>query len=275
MAGKFILYENSEPGEIYTLSSLYVTRPENTLPMKFESLKESPALQSGFLGKEGWIGDDQILTFDTGGDTALKTRLESHNLATGGTNVLWKGFYDDFAVDLSHQLIVLSARLSIMVDINQTTKRLMDGLFLISLDGAYQHISDEWLQELTFRDGEFSRFVGENEKGNVIAISNTGVLKTIGNRSDSVFRVSPDHTWLAVQNYNGIDFYDREDQLVKTINIENLSGMIWGQDSKSIFYVVNDKALYYLPTPEGVPALVDDCSSEGCSFSLEKSVWLP
>lgn len=269
--GKYIVFENSIPGMTYTGRSLYAIKPGSTI------VKNPKPLQSGtWWSTREWLSPSLLLG-SQGSDTAGENELQTIDISTGRINYLWEGFFSDYAIDYKGHIIALNSG-----EFAQPEKF---GLYFITFDGSQKKVFDGlyWLS-LFFRGGEKHRFLvtGISYKaqydlaGDAFGIDIDNKLTFLGKFNYQQISVSPDYSWLLMYNDQVLNLYDKNDELVQTFSIPNVSQVLWRPDSQVIFYLTGGE-LYYLSLPNGKPLFVDKCLVDKCIFDFDgfHSTWLP
>ena len=109
-----------------------------------------------------------------------------------------------------------------------------------------------------------------------IALTHSGEIFPLSERSDPIISISPDDRWLVVYNEYGIDLLDENDQLIRTVDALHVSGtsLMWRPDSAG-FYFASGSSIDYVVVPDGEPMRVDICPNGDCYLYYHQFVWLP
>ena len=268
--GKYIVFRDSEPGYVYTGSSLYAVKPSNRV------IDNPKSLYSGtWLSVGKWLSPNLLLVAD-GTDTAGNFNLQALNVNTGQLKTLWLDAVGDYAVDPSNQIIAINT--------GEFTEPEKLGLYFVTYGGRQTKVWDGlYWATLFFRGGAEHRFLvqGISESsiestypinGDVVGLGFGGSPSSIGQFDYDKISVSPDNSWLLMFNDTKLNLYDTNDDLAQSFPISKIRNIIWRPDSKAIFYS-NGKELYTLLIPNGEPRLVDKCEQLTCL--LDDFVWLP
>ena len=94
----------------------------------------------------------------------------------------------------------------------------------------------------------------------------------VGKYDYDTISISPDKAWLLRYDENNLYLYDVDDNLAQTFPANGVYSVIWRPDSQAIFFSAGE-AVYFLPIPNGMPRLVDECKEGGCL--LNNITWLP
>lgn len=270
--GKYIVFKDSEPGQVYTGLSLYAVKPNNQV---VDNPKE--LFYRTWMGGGDWLSPNLMLVAD-GTDTAGNFNLQVLDIRTGQLKPLWKDAVSDYAIDPVNQVIAINT--------GEFAESENLGVFFVTFNGKRTKVLDglywAWLY---FRGGEKNRFLmhGFSEKsiessislsGDVVGLGPDGKLTSfeIGEIDYDKISISPDKSWLLMYNNQDLYLYDTNDNLAQTFPISGIQSVSWRPDSQAIFFS-DGKALYTLSIPNGKPKLVDECGQYYCS--LDDIAWLP
>jgi tricorn protease-like protein len=269
--GKYVAFENSEPGAIYTGASLYAIQPNDRVIDNPKRLYGGTWLHVGT-----WLSPNLLLVAD-GTDTAGIFNLQSLDIRTGQLRHLWTDSVSDYTIDPSNEIIALNT--------GEWAEPEKFGVYFITYDGQKTKVLDGlYWATLFFRGGEQHRFliqgISERETnptlslaGEIVGLDLRGKPTSITGKFDyDKISISPDKVWLLMYDEKNLYLYDVNDNLVQTFPTNGVYEIVWRPDSQAIFFSDN-KALYYLSIPNGKPRLVDGCGKYGCS--LRDSPWLP
>lgn len=244
--GRYVVFENSEPGYVYTGSSLYAVQPSD------KTISNPKKLYSGtWLHVGHWLSPELLLIAD-GTDTAGNFNLQALDIRTGQRKPLWTDFFSNYAVDPLNKIIV--------VNTGEFAKPERYGVYFISLDNGHQKkvLDGLYWDSLFFRGGQQHRFLmqgisetGTNPTlfidGDIVGLDISGRPSIIASQefADTTISISPDYLWLLVYNSTHLYLYDENDNLVQEFPIAGVQSVTWRPDSRAIFFS-DDKAIYFL-----------------------------
>lgn len=269
--GQYVVFRNSEPGYVYTGSSLYAVQPNGRV---IDNPKE---LYSGtWLHVGNWLSPNLLLVAD-GTDTAGIFNLQSLDIGTGQLNPLWTDSVSDYAIDPSNKIIALNT--------GEFADPEKFGVYFITYNGQQTKVLEGlYWATLFFRGGEQHRFLmqGFSENGtnptlslagDIVGLDMQGRPTPIAGIFDyDKISISPDKSWLLMYDEKSLYLYDVDDNLTQTFSTNGVYSVIWRPDSQAIFFS-DGKAVYFLSIPNGNPRLIDECEQYGCS--LRDNTWLP
>lgn len=269
--GKYVVFENSEPGAVYTGASLYAVQPSDRVIENPKKLYGGTWLHVGT-----WLSPNLLLVAD-GTDTAGIFNLQSLDIRTGQLIPLWADSVSDYAIDPSHKIIVLNT--------GEFAEPEKFGVYFITYNGQQTKVlKGLYWATLFFRGGEQHRFliqgVSENGTnptlslaGDIIGLDMQGRPTPIARKFDyDKISISPDKAWLLMYDEKNLYLYDVDDNLAQTFPTNGVYSVIWRPDSQAIFFS-DGKAVYFLSIPNGNPRLIDECEQYGCL--LRDITWLP
>jgi hypothetical protein len=272
--GKYIVFENSIPGNVYTGLSLYAVKFND------KAVRNSKSLQSGtWWSTKEWLSPTLLLGA-RGSDTAGEFDLQIIDISSGRIKHLWKDYFNGYAIDYKNKIIAINSS-------EVATEPDDWGLYYITFDGVRKKIFNGlyWLN-LFFRGGEKHRFLVNGSSyqgaqlelgaGDTIGITSNNSSTLLGKFDYQHISISPDYLWLVVYTDKELYLYDKNDELAQTFHLSNIKDVIWRPDSQGIFYSTG-KELYSLSLSYEKPVFVDRCMSEHCSFDLRTSnaSWIP
>lgn len=258
--GKWVLYANLIPGNIYSGDTLYAIQLGDT------PVKDPKPLYTGFFWM-GWGWLSPTLHVITGAWDGGQGNVRYINIETGAIQDLWPRGYDAYAWDPKAKHLY----------VGQFTDKPDCGTYQVSLGGDSQKISSEVFGWMIYRGNKTHLLVGLNiEYSKAIALTQKGDIITLSERKEPAISISPDDHWMVIYNDYGVDLLDANDQLVRTIDVSYIydTSLKWRPDSTGFYYAVN-QAVYYVAVPDGDPVLVDICSSGRCDLYNDQMVWLP
>jgi WD40 repeat protein len=270
--GKYVVFENSEPGAVYTGASLYAIQPSDRVIDNPKRLYGGTWLHVGT-----WLSPNLLLVAD-GTDTAGIFNLQNLDIRTGQLRTLWPDSIRNYAVDASNKIIVLNT--------NEWDEPDNWGIYYITFNGQQtKALSGLYYADLYFRGGNKNRFLikgGSDEDtnptfpltgGNIVGLDIFGKPSPVaGNFDTDKISISPDKSWLLMYDEKNLFLYDVDDNLTQTFPINGVYSVIWRPDSQAIFFSAGN-AVYFLPIPNGTPRLIDECEQYSCS--LRDATWLP
>jgi WD40 repeat protein len=268
--GQYLVFMNSEPGQIYTGSSLYAVKPSNQVVDNPKQI-----FSRTWMGGGHWLSPNLLLVAD-GTDTAGNFNLQTLDIRTGQLKPLWTDAVSDYAIDPLNKIIAINT--------GEFAELESMGVYFITFSGRQTKVLNGlYWATLFFRGGEQHRFLmqGVSEKsiessfpisGDVIGLGLDGKPTSIGQFAYDKITISPDNSWLLMFDDTSLNIYDKNDNLAQKLSTNGIQKIIWRPDSQAIFYS-DSKALYFLAIPSGEPRLVDDCERSSCS--LDDIVWLP
>ncbi|MBV6402702.1 MAG: Protein TolB [Anaerolineales bacterium] len=269
--GQYIVFVNSEPGYVYTGSSLYAVQPNDRVIDNPKKLYGGTWLHIG-----NWLSPNLILVAD-GTDTAGIFNLQSLDIRTGKLRTLWTDSVSDYAIDPSNKIIALNT--------GEFAEPEKFGVYFITYNGQQTKVLEGlYWATLFFRGGEQHRFLmqGVSEKGtnptlslagDIVGLNKQGGPTPIAGKFDyDKISISPDKTWLLMYDDKNLYLYDVDDNLTRTFPTNGVYSVIWRPDSQAIFFS-DGKAVYFLSIPNGNIRLIDECEQYGCS--LRDITWLP
>lgn len=262
--GEYLVFQNSWPGVIYVPTSFHAVRVGGNV------VKEPKTLASWWFGGViDWLSPTVLLTTD-GTDTAGSTTLSTIDISTGEEKEIWGGMYGEVAVDHENLLIALTA--------SEFTPEQDWGMHFITFEGTKKKIADGWYYNLFFRGGDQNRFsvLRYSKPESQVGISLDGSVSELNWQKGNI-SISPDYFWVLIYDEKGAYLYDKNDELVKSLDVTNIDEVIWRPDSQGFFYSTWYE-LYCLSIPSGKSIYVDGCvtHTQECSFSLDQSAaWLP
>lgn len=230
--GSWIVYTSNY---VTTSTNIYMhaTRPDGSEYRDFSEAGISFA---------GWISNSEFLTYwDDNGIGAF--RLESGNLETGGTTVIWKCAFAQFAVDPQESALVYQASPgpAKWSDCGDT------GLFLVMNSGASVRLligpeeAKKISQMVSINQPDW-RFLYSLKSGGTFGVSATGKTSLLDPAGSMVY-VSPDRRRVALPS-NGLrmmDPYGKISDLLKDFHTETV---FWQPDSQGLLF--GYKGLNYL-----------------------------
>lgn len=262
--GEYIVFKNALLDMNYSPTSLHAVKVGEKV------VKEPKPLASWWFGGViDWLSPTVLLTTD-GTDTAGSTTLSTIDISTGEEKEIWGGMYGEVAVDHENLLIALTA--------SEFTPEQDWGMHFITFEGTKKKIADGWYYKLFFRGGGQSRFsvLRYSKPESQVGISLDGSVSELNWQKGNI-SISPDYFWVLIYDEKGAYLYDKNDELVKLLDVTNIDEVIWRPDSKGFFYSTLYE-LYYLSIPSGESIYVDGCvtHTQECSFPLDQSAaWLP
>lgn len=260
--GERVVFLNSNPGLIYTRSSLRIADPS------LNSVQSPNAIFSGtFWDPYGWWSENQYLIIASGGDGAPHNRLMVINTEKQQAQDVWRGTLEYLAIEHSTGNILIST----MPWADPAREPAM-GLYLISKNGGTRKISNNFFE--VYSGFSSDQFLGSsNDQTFSISLSGTEVLigpSSIGNNPS----ISPDKQWLFLfEDNQTVTLYSNQLERINSwIFNSPIYNVIWRPDSTGVF-LSSDGVLYYLQLPAGQPIIAYDCSTpQPCANS---STWLP
>lgn len=269
--GEYVVFENSEPGHVYTGSSLYAVHPSDRMIDNPKRLYGGTWLHVG-----NWLSPNLLLVAD-GTDTAGIFNLQTLNIHTGQLRPLWTDSVGDYAIDPFNEIIVLNT--------GEFAEPEKFGVYFITFNGRQKKILEGlYWASLFFRGGEQHRFLlqGVSETGTNPTFSLAGDIVGLdlegrathvaGQFAYDKISVSPDNSWLLMYDEKNLYLYNANDDLAQTFQTNGIYSVVWRPDSQAIFFS-DGKAIYFLPIPHGEPRLIQDCAQYSCS--LRDIAWLP
>jgi Tol biopolymer transport system component len=269
--GQYVVFENSEPGYIYTGSSLYAVKPSGRVIDNPKKLYGGTWLHVG-----NWLSPNLLLVAD-GTDTAGNFNLQSLDIHTGELKPLWMDSISDYAIDPLNKVIAINA--------GEEAEPENLGVYFITFNGRQTKVLEGlYWATLFFRGGEQHRFLmqGVSEEGtnptmslagNIVGFDVQGRPTLMAGKFDyDKISISPDSSWLLMYDDTGLYIYDTNDNLVETFPHSGIQSVGWRPDSQAIFFS-DGNALYILSIPNGKPRLINECGQSSCS--LNDIVWLP
>jgi WD40 repeat protein len=269
--GKYVVFENSEPGAIYTGDSLYAVQPSNRV------IDNPKRLYSGtWLHVGTWLSPNLLLVAD-GTDTAGIFNLQTLDIRTGQLRPLWKDSVSDYAIDPLNKIIALNT--------GEFAEPDKFGVYYITYNGRQTEVlKGLYWASLFFRGGKQHRFLmqGVSETGTNPTLSLTGDIVGLdidgkptpvaGKFAYDKISISPDNSWLLMYDEKNLYLYDDNDNLAQTFAVNGILSLTWRPDSQAIFFA-DATAIYFLPIPHGEPRIIEECEEYSCS--LRYVAWLP
>jgi WD40 repeat protein len=260
--GKRIVFLISNPGLIYTRSSLLIADPT------LNSVQSPDKIFGGtFWDPYGWQSENQYLIIASGGDGAPHNRLTIINTEKHQAKDVWRGTLEYLAIERSTGDILIST-----MPWADPAREPEMGLYLISKNGEARKISNNFFE--VFPGLSSDQFLGSsNDQTFAIPLSGTEVLigpSSIGNHPS----ISPDKQWLFLfEDDQTVTLYSQQLERENSWIFDNpIYKIIWRPDSTGVF-LSSAGILYYLQLPAGQPIIAYDCSTPWpCADS---STWLP
>lgn len=235
----------------YRLVRLYPPSENRTIPQVIEK----------------WISPNELLLkpyfYQDGGDPGGRD-LYLYNLSSGTTRLIWKGWWDDYAVDPINMAIILSAEDPCDSGDCSTHE---SGIYFGSIKGGkLTRIAEGRSYGLVYRGGSIHDFLDLTD--GVKGISYEGKIDSlpykIGNAQVSL---SPDYRWAALFGYsgnNGLLVLDENDQAVFQIKNNPVYSVAWRTNGQGLF-VMNKNQIQYLSIYSSLINPLIDCLPNSCN----------
>ena len=269
--GEYVAFANSEPGYVYTGSSLYAVQPSDRL------IENPKRLYGGtWLHVGNWLSPNLLLVAD-GTDTAGNFNLQTLDIRTGQLRALWTDSVSDYAIDPLNKIVAINT--------GESAEPEKFGVYFITFNGRQTRVLEGlYWATLFFRGGEQHRFLmqGVSEAGTNPTLSLSGDIVGLdidgkpthvaGQFAYDNISISPDNSWLLMYDEKSLYLFDANDNLAQTFPFNGILSVAWRPDSQAIFFS-DATAIHFLPIPHGEPRIIEECEQYSCS--LRDIAWLP
>jgi hypothetical protein len=182
------------------------------------------------------------------------------NLSTGKSNVLRpESFLFHIAVDPMTRVVLFDVR----KDLSSYPE-----YYLVDFSGNIIHSLDELLGWCHYLGGPSIEYLCSSWEGNkLFGITLEGKLEEIADLSTEILdlEISPKGNWFIVEHLHGIDIYSKNGVFINHWPAADRSAYLWARDENGLYFIYDQKQLYYWSFTTSDPMLMYECrSSELC-----------
>jgi WD40 repeat protein len=221
-------------------------------------------IQTFYTGKEKptilWMNNENDLIYITkkyyaciSGSTEVA--LSHINLTTEKINTIWpESFIFDVSIDSDHQFVLFEVGKELSTNRNS---------YLTDFDGnILAHMEEPFAWCKYFGDSKYNFLCISMDRRKLFGVSLAGKAEEMTNLPDPIqgLGISPERNWFLLDHDQGIDIYSREALLVQGWkNAAKKFGYLWEPDEKGLYFVVEERKLYYWPLSTSTPSLIFEC----------------